>query len=178
MRILTHSSIMYAFQKMTCDAYYETHTSPPDSSVNRCTIREVEARMAREITLIGALTLLCGLVNLLITGWSIKRVGVKNALFVQVLIPGVRLVIQNIGVMVGSNAGIIIMQASQITTVVGGPIGYVLALNSFITDTVEHEERTGALGKLQGCRKYLLWMNASSSYAAMWHVPKPLNKLY
>ncbi|KAJ4302797.1 hypothetical protein N0V90_001688 [Kalmusia sp. IMI 367209] len=43
------------------------------------------------------------------------------------------------------------MQASQIITVIGGPNGYVLALNSFITDVVKPDERTGALGQIQGC---------------------------
>ncbi|KAF1953185.1 hypothetical protein CC80DRAFT_420839 [Byssothecium circinans] len=136
---------------MSCDAYYETHSSPPDSTVDRCALREVEARMAREITLLAASTTIFGTVNLLAAGWSIKKFGVKKALLVQVFVPAVRLIVQNVGVMLGSNAGIIIVQSSQLTNIIGGPAGYVLALNSFIADTVTHEKRTGALGRLQGC---------------------------
>jgi hypothetical protein len=100
--------------------------------------------------LLGAGTTLFGLINLFITGWLIKRIGVKATLLIQVFWPAVRLAVQNIGVAAGGEAGIIIVQASQIITIVGGPNGYLLALNSFITEVVPHEERTPSLGRLQG----------------------------
>lgn len=106
--------------------------------------------MAWELTILAASTTVFGLLNLLVAGWSIKRFGVKRALMAQVFWPAVRLAVQNVGVMVGSNAGILIVQASQIMTIIGGPAGYILALNSFITDVVLPEERTGALGRLAG----------------------------
>jgi hypothetical protein len=65
--------------------------------------------------------------------------------------PAVRLAVQNVGVATGGAKGILIIQCSQVITVVGGPAGYLLALNSFVTEVVRHEARTGALGKLQGC---------------------------
>jgi hypothetical protein len=100
----------------------------------------------------GALTSVFGTVNLFITGWSIKKIGVKAALLFQVFFPAVRLTIQNIGVEIGSARGIWITQSSQITNILGGPAGYLLALNSFVTEVSHHEERTGALGRLQGAQ--------------------------
>jgi hypothetical protein len=76
---------------------------------------------------------------------------VKPALLIQVFWPAIRLLVQNIGVAAGGKNGIIIMQCSQIITIIGGPNGYVLALNSFVTEVSTHEQRTGALGRLQGC---------------------------
>jgi MFS family permease len=147
---VTQVPMLYVFRLMTCDAYYEIHEPDPASS-DICGKREIEAGTARAVALLSASTTLFGLVNLLVTGWTIKRLGVKRALLIQVFWPAVRLAVQNIGVAKGSNAGIMILQASQIITIVGGPNGYVLALNSFVADIVEHEGRTGALGRLQGC---------------------------
>jgi MFS family permease len=135
---------------MTCEAYYETHTFLGPKDVDRCAIREIEASTARAVSLLGAGTTIFGILNLFVTGWSIKRFGVKPALLIQVFWPAVRLTVQNIGVMTGSQAGIIIMQCSQMITIIGGPNGYVLALNSYVADVSGHEDRTGALGRLSG----------------------------
>lgn len=147
---ITQVPILYVFRVMTCDAYYEDHTPDPHAADN-CAKREIEAGAARAFALLAASTTLFGLVNLLVAGWTIKRLGVKLALIIQVFWPAVRLLIQNIGIMKGSTAGITIVQASQIITIVGGPNGYVLCLNSLVADVVDHEARTGALGRLQGC---------------------------
>ncbi len=50
--------------------------------------------------------------------------------------------------------GILIIQCSQIMTIIGGPAGYILTLNSYITEVVEHEARTGVLGQLSGCTMF------------------------
>jgi hypothetical protein len=142
--------MLYVFRLMTCEAYYETHVFSGPKDVDRCAIREIEASTARAVSVIGAGTTIFGILNLFVTGWSIKRFGVKPALLIQVFWPAVRLTIQNIGVMTGSQAGIIIMQCSQIITIIGGPNGYVLALNSYVADVSGHEDRTGALGRLSG----------------------------
>ncbi|KAH8723553.1 hypothetical protein GQ44DRAFT_620039 [Phaeosphaeriaceae sp. PMI808] len=134
---------------MACDAYYETHTADP-SALDRCAKREIEAKAAREFALLAASTTIFGLANLLVAAWTIKRLGVKRALIIQVFWPAVRLLIQYIGVVKGSGIGITIVQASQIITIIGGPNGYVLCLNSFVVDVAGHEARTGALGRLQG----------------------------
>lgn len=135
---------------MACDAYYSEHNvlhQPED----RCSLREIGSRTAREVAIIGMSTTFFGVANLLVTAWCIKKLGVKQALLIQVFWPAVRLLVQNVGAMAGGSKGILIFQASQIITIVGGPNGYVLALNSFVTDIVNPEERTGALGQIQGC---------------------------
>jgi MFS family permease len=147
---ITQVPLLYVFRVMTCDAYYEKHTPDPNA-IDRCAKHEIEAGAARAFALLSASTTIFGLANLLVAGWTIKRLGVKRALIIQVFWPAVRLLIQNIGVMKGSSVGIAIVQASQFITIVGGPNGYVLCLNSFVADVVGHEARTGALGRLQGC---------------------------
>jgi MFS family permease len=142
--------MLYVFRLMTCEAYYETHAFSGPKDVDRCAIREIEASTARAVSLLGSGTTIFGVLNLFVTGWSIKRFGVKPALLIQVFWPVVRLSIQNVGVMTGSQAGIIIVQCSQIITIIGGPNGYVLALNSYVADVSGHEDRTGALGRLSG----------------------------
>ena len=134
---------------MTCEAYYKSHPEPAPGS-DRCGNHEIEAGTARAVSLLGASTTLFGVLNLFVTGWAIKKFGVKAALLISVFWPAVRLAIQNIGVMTGGGEGIIIIQASQIITIVGGPAGYLLALNSYVTEIIEPSGRTGALGKLQG----------------------------
>ncbi|KAF3000929.1 hypothetical protein E8E13_008714 [Curvularia kusanoi] len=152
---ITQVPMLYVFRVMTCDAYYEDprHVRDPTEQ-DVCAKHEIEASTARSVALLGGSTTLFGLINLLITGWTIKRLGVKRALAIQIFWPAVRLLVQNVGVTKGSTAGIFIVQASQVITIVGGPNGYVLALNSFVADVVEHEGRTGALGRLQGCMLY------------------------
>ncbi|KAF1966508.1 MFS general substrate transporter [Bimuria novae-zelandiae CBS 107.79] len=147
---VTQVPILYIFRVMACDAYYTEHNvrNPPQ---DRCALRQIESRTAREVAIIGMSTTLFGVANLLVATWCIKKLGVKRALLIQIFWPAVRLAIQNWGAMTGGSRGILIMQASQIITIVGGPNGYVLALNSFITDVVKPNERTGALGQIQGC---------------------------
>jgi MFS family permease len=147
---ITQVPILYVFRVMTCEAYYEKHVPDP-TAIDRCAKREIEAGAARAFALLAASTTIFGLANLLVAAWTIKRLGVKRALIVQVFWPAVRLLVQNIGVMKGSTMGIVIVQSSQIITIIGGPNGYVLCLNSFVADVVGHEARTGALGRLQGC---------------------------
>ncbi|KAJ4378893.1 hypothetical protein N0V86_005768 [Didymella sp. IMI 355093] len=149
---ITQVPMLFVMRVMTCDAYYEDprHVRDPMAK-DVCAKHEIEASTARSVALLAGSTTLFGLVNLLVTGWTIKRLGVKRALVIQIFWPAVRLLVQNIGVSRGSSAGVLILQASQIITIVGGPNGYVLALNSFVADVVEHEGRTGALGRLQGC---------------------------
>jgi MFS family permease len=149
---ITQVPMLFVFRLMTCDAYYEDphHVRDPTAK-DVCAKHVIEASTARNVAFLAASTTLFGLVNLLVTGWTIKRLGVKRALIIQIFWPAVRLLVQNIGISKGSSAGVLIMQASQIITIVGGPNGYVLALNSFVADVVEHEGRTGALGRLQGC---------------------------
>ncbi|TVY41992.1 hypothetical protein LOCC1_G006505 [Lachnellula occidentalis] len=156
---VTQVPLLYVFRLMTCEVYYQTHPEPEPGS-NRCSNREIEAGTSRAYALLSAVTTIFGVLNLLITGWTIKKFGIKIGLLLSVFWPAARLVVQNIGVMIGGGNGIVIIQASQIITILGGPSGYQLALNSYITEISEPSERTGALGKLQG----YCFLGMSSAY--------------
>ncbi|OJD38656.1 major facilitator superfamily transporter [Diplodia corticola] len=53
-------------------------------------------------------------------------------------------------VMVGGMTGIIIIQSTQLICLFGGPAGYMLVLNTFISEVVSPAQRTAVFGKLQG----------------------------
>lgn len=120
------------------------------NQVDRCSKHEIETSTALSISLLGASTTVFGILNLFLTGSLIKSIGLKATLLIQIFFPAVRLLIQNIGVEVWGSTGINIIQWSQIVSIVGGPSGYLLVLNTFITEVVEHEGRTAALGRLNG----------------------------
>jgi len=120
------------------------------SQEDRCSRHEIETSTALSISLLGASTTVFGILNLFLTGSLIKRVGLKATLLIQIFFPAVRLLIQNIGVEVWGSTGINVIQWSQVVSIVGGPSGYLLVLNTFITEVVEHEGRTAALGRLNG----------------------------
>jgi hypothetical protein len=148
--LLTVERLVYVFRVMTCDEYYETHPEPFSRSRDRCDLPEIGSSTSKAVALLGFSTTLFGVPNLFLTGYTIKKFGIKTALLIQVSWVAVRLLIQNAGVEVGKGAGIIIIQCSQIITIIGGPVGYLLALNSFITEVVTSSERTPSLGRLQG----------------------------
>lgn len=122
----------------------------PENSSDRCSIHPIESSTALSISLLGASTTVFGILNLFLTGSLIKRIGLKSTLLIQAFFPALRLFVQNVGVEVWGNAGIIIVQCSQIVSIIGGPSGYLLVLNTFITEVVEYEERTAVLGRLNG----------------------------
>ena len=173
---VTQVPLLYVFRLMTCDAYYEDHPSQihpgqshaiisifsyafaqaahhggvkPEIS-DRCSIHPIEASTALSISLLGASTTVFGILNLFLTGSLIKRIGVKPTLIIQVFFPALRLLVQNIGVEVWGKVGIIIVQCSQIVSILGGPSGYMLCLNTYVSEVVEYEGRTAALGRLTG----------------------------
>jgi MFS family permease len=135
--------------QFSCDEYYKTHSSDAPYET-RCNIPAIEARTARELALLGASTTIFGVCNLFFTGWMIKRFGIKSALIASVFWPAVRVFIQAVGTEVGAGRGIIIIQLSQIITILGGPSGYRLALNSYAAEIVEPKQRTATLGRLSG----------------------------
>lgn len=121
-----------------------------DNQVDRCSRHEIETSTALSISLLGASTTVFGILNLFLTGSLIKRIGLRATLLIQIFFPAVRLLIQNIGVEVWGSTGINVIQWSQVVSIVGGPSGYLLVLNTYITEVVEHEGRTAALGRLNG----------------------------
>ena len=150
---LTQVPIIYVIGVMTCDEYYKHHRLPEPSTPEfgeRCHIHAIDASTARAVALLGAGTTFFGIANLFITGWTIKAWGVKRALLITIFWPVVRLAVQNIGVEVGAGLGVLTFQLSQIINILGGPAGYLLALNSFATEIVLPAERTASIGRLTG----------------------------
>ncbi|KAK4557072.1 hypothetical protein LTR86_006053 [Recurvomyces mirabilis] len=153
---ITQVPLIYVFGVMTCDEYYKHHPIPPPGLgyASRCQVHAIQASTARSVALLGSSTTFFGVINLFFTGWTMKAFGVKRALLITVALPAARLCVQSIGVEAGAATGIMIIQLSQIITVFGGPVGYLLALNSLATEVVEPAERTATLGRLQGCAMF------------------------
>jgi len=150
---VTQTPLVYVFGVMTCDEYYRHHDLPPLGTPaynNRCHIHAIEASTARAVALLGASTTFFGVANLFVIGWAIKMFGIKPSLMITIIWPAVRLLVQSLGIMTGAGTGILITQLSQVTTIVGGPVGYMLALTSYATEIVRPSERTATLGRLSG----------------------------
>lgn len=146
----TQVPIFYVFHLMECDVYYETH--PPHTGPgDRCSVNEIAAGTATQFSILGMSTTFCGTVNLFITGWSIKKWGPRFALILQTFIPAIRVATQVIGVLAGGNAGITIIQTTQLITIFGGPAGYILVVNTIAGELVEPMQRTAVFGQLQAC---------------------------
>lgn len=146
----TQVPIFYVFHLMECDVYYETHppyTGPGD----RCSINEIAAGTATQFSLLGMSTTFCGTLNLFLTGWTVKKWGPRFALVLQTFIPAIRVSTQILGVLAGGRAGITIIQATQLITILGGPAGYILVVNTIAGELVEPLQRTAVFGQLQGC---------------------------
>lgn len=137
------------FGVFSCEEYYKTHDDPGPVP-GRCRLPTIDADAAQQVAILGMGTTLFGVINLMFTGWMIKRFGLKSALFTSTLWPAVRLAVQNVGVQIGAGPGILIIQLSQIMTLVGGPVGYILAVNSFAAEIVPSAERTAMLGRITG----------------------------
>jgi len=145
----TQVSIFYIFYIMECDVYYETHppyTGPGD----RCSRNEIAAGTATQFSLLGISTTFCGTWNLFVSGWQVKRWGPRAALVLQTVVPAIRVAAQMVGVVAGGQAGIWIIQTTQVITILGGPAGYILVLNTIAGEVVEPAARTGLFGRLQG----------------------------
>lgn len=145
---VTQVPLIYVFDVMTCEEYYKHHPAPNDG---RCNIPPIEGSTARAVALLSGSSTLFGVANLFVTAWLIKSWGMKRACLVSIVWPALRLLVQNVGVETGAGLGIIIIQLSQVFNIVGGPAGYMLALNSFATEIVRPAERTSTIGRLNGC---------------------------
>ncbi|KAI0131793.1 hypothetical protein BJ170DRAFT_220909 [Xylariales sp. AK1849] len=145
----TQVPIMYAFRKMECEDFYD-HSPPYGGTADRCSRPEIDAGIAVQMTILGLSAIVCGVFNLLLTGMQIKRWGPHFSLVVNTFFPILRVTMQAVGVGIGARTGIILVQSSQVLSIVGGPAGYLLVLNTSIAEVVEPVARTGAFGKLQG----------------------------
>ncbi|KAM0250751.1 hypothetical protein ACHAP5_001968 [Fusarium lateritium] len=142
-------SLFYVFHLMTCDSFYDSHP-PYDGPGDRCSRDEIAAGTATQFSILGMSTTFCGTLNLFVTGWTSKKFGPRAALLVQIFIPAIRVVTQIIGVVAGKRDGMMIIQATQLITILGGPAGYILVVNIIAGEVVEPIRRTAVFGQLQG----------------------------
>ncbi|KAK9793573.1 putative Major facilitator superfamily (MFS) profile domain-containing protein [Seiridium cardinale] len=149
----TQVPIIYAFRKMACEEYYK-HAEPYTGAGDRCSKPAIDAATTRQMMILGMSTIVCGILNLTITGMLIKSRGPHFALVVNTFFPVLRVSMQAVGVGVGAKTGIILMQCSQVLAIVGGPAGYLLTLNTSVAELVEASKRTASFGKLQGAAMF------------------------
>ncbi|KAL2148874.1 hypothetical protein VTH82DRAFT_1560 [Thermothelomyces myriococcoides] len=146
----TQVPIFYAIHHMECDVFYENHP-PYDGSGDRCSRNEIAAGTATQYSILGMTTTFCGTINLFVAGWTVKRIGPRAAVMVQTLVAAIRVATQILAVLAGGQAGIDIFQYSQLITIIGGPVGYILVINIIAGEVVEPLRRTAVFGMLQGC---------------------------
>lgn len=136
---------------MTCEEFYlHNPPSPLPNTTDRCARNEIDANTAAAISIIGIITTTCGVINLFVAGWQVRRWGPKLALVFQTACPALRVAVQVLAVYTGAGRGVLLMQLSQFFSLVGGNSGYLLTLNTLAGEVVSAGERTGMFGKLQG----------------------------
>ncbi|RFN48028.1 major facilitator superfamily transporter [Fusarium flagelliforme] len=145
----TQVPLFYVFHLMTCDTFYDSHP-PYDGPGDRCSRDEIAAGTATQFSILGMSTTFCGTMNLFLAGWTAKKFGPRAALLVQIFIPAIRVVTQILGVLTGKREGMLIIQATQLITILGGPAGYILVINIIAGEVVEPIRRTAVFGRLQG----------------------------
>ncbi|KAI1845876.1 hypothetical protein JX266_007963 [Neoarthrinium moseri] len=149
----TQVPILYAFRKMECEEFYK-HAPPYEGVGDRCNEYQIDSGTALQMMILGLSNIVCGVINLFLTGMYIRRRGPHFALMLNTFFPILRVTMQAIGVGVGFRTGIVLVQVSQVMAIVGGPAGYLLVLNTAIAEVVEPSQRTGAFGKLQGAAMF------------------------
>ena len=125
---------------MPFDACYCSHP-PVDGPCGSFSRDEIAAGTAMQYSILGMSTtffgrlfhsltmnkilIVLGTINLFVAGWTSKKFGPKTALLAQVFIPAIRVIPQIVGVVVGKKEGMMIIQATQLVTILGGPAGYM-----------------------------------------------------
>ncbi|KAI9159003.1 hypothetical protein HJFPF1_07008 [Paramyrothecium foliicola] len=145
----TQVPLFYAFHLMECDAFYDSHP-PYEGSGDRCSRDEIAAGTALQYSILGMSTTICGTMNLFIAGWTVKKIGPRAALMFQIFMPAIRVATQILGVIAGKATGMAIIQYTQLITILGGPVGYILIINIIAGEVVEPLRRTAVFGQLQG----------------------------
>ncbi|GKT71320.1 major facilitator superfamily transporter [Colletotrichum tofieldiae] len=147
---LTQVPIIYVFRVMACETFYSSHAPFDGPAADMCHRREIDANTARQVSILGMTTSVCGILNLFICGDLIKRWGTRWALISQTVLLGIRVSCQIIAVSAGGQRGIDLMQYTQLIGTIGGPRGYMLVLNTAVAEVVERRKHTGVFGRLQG----------------------------
>ncbi|KAI5459434.1 major facilitator superfamily domain-containing protein [Mariannaea sp. PMI_226] len=145
----TQVPLFYVFHLMECDSFYDTHP-PYNGTGDRCSRDEIAAGTATQFSILGMSTTLCGTLNLFVAGWTAKKFGPRIALMVQTFVPAIRVATQILGVVAGKRTGMMIIQCTQLITILGGPAGYILVVNIIAGEVTEPVKRTALFGKLQG----------------------------
>ncbi|ATY59548.1 Major facilitator superfamily transporter [Cordyceps militaris] len=146
----TQVPLLYVFRLMTCDAFYDRRP-PYTGDGDRCARNEIAAGTATQFSILGITTTLCGTINLFVAGWAVKKWGAKTAILFQTFVPAIRVLAQILGVMAGKRLGMNIIQGTQLITILGGPVGYILVINIIAGEVVTPIRRTAVFGMLQGC---------------------------
>lgn len=133
---------------MTCEEFYRYQ--PFQGIGDRCSRNEVDAGTAKQVSILGTTTTICGILNLFFAGWQIKTWGPRAALISQTAFPAARVALQVAAVSIGYREGITLLQCSQLIGLVGGVSGYLLVLNTAAGEVVPPALRTAMFGKLQG----------------------------
>ncbi|KAH6880391.1 hypothetical protein B0T10DRAFT_609499 [Thelonectria olida] len=145
----TQVPLFYLFHLMVCDSFYDSHP-PFDGPGDRCSRDEIAAGTAMQYSILGMSTTLCGTLNLFVAGWTAKKFGPRAALMVQTSVAAIRVATQILGVVAGKQTGMMIIQCTQLITIIGGPAGYILVVNIIAGEVTEPSKRTALFGKLQG----------------------------
>ncbi|KXJ88392.1 hypothetical protein Micbo1qcDRAFT_150861 [Microdochium bolleyi] len=146
---LTQTPIQYAFEQMVCEDYYAKHPAYVGDG-DRCHLKAISSRSSAQYAILCMCTIFFGIANLFFTGWQMRTLGAKKALLLQNFFPVLRVTAQSIAISIGGGLGIILMQLGQSISIVGGPAGYILVLNTILADIVEQSQRTNMFGMLQG----------------------------
>lgn len=96
---------------MACEDFY-THSPPYSGIGDACSRLEIDAATARQVMILGMSTVVCGILNLTITGMQIKQRGPYFALAINTFCPIMRVSMQAVAVGIGAKTGIIMMQCS------------------------------------------------------------------
>ncbi|KAJ7110649.1 hypothetical protein C8R44DRAFT_261967 [Mycena epipterygia] len=145
----TATPLFYAYRIFNCQEYYDSHP-PYEGTGDACAVTAIDTRTAKDITVMVTLTTFSGTLNLIVTTWQIKNLGLRTAIVNQTFWPALRNLTQIYATMTGGRLGITVMQCTQLITILGGGAGYLLSANSYMAEVVEPEERTAAFGVLAG----------------------------
>ncbi|CAK5269071.1 unnamed protein product [Mycena citricolor] len=145
----TATPLTYGYRLFNCEEYYKTHP-PYEGDGDACAVPAIEARTAKDITVMLCLATLSGTINLIFTTWQINHWGLRKAIVQQTFWPALRNLCQIYAITVGGATGIQIINGTQLITILGGGAGYLLSANAYMAEVVEPGERTAAFGVLAG----------------------------
>lgn len=100
------------------------------------------------------LTNYTAILNLFVTGYWFKKLGIKMAMFQQTFWASLRSLTQIYALSIGGQFGINVITVTQSINILGSGGGYELASMAYIAQLCSQEERTGMFGVLMGIRMF------------------------